>query len=190
MSEFLIQNSYRWGKVITPKEDGAEPFVKDLYLGLENENAPLSMYIRDMKNMESAFSSTNKVMKAIKEGKLDGEAIDAYCELFGDEGFAEAYGLEGNLYLPGSKFNNLHEILNCLSFAGYDVRSSWRAYRDTSQKIWVNLPNFYANLEGTSQFKKTPDDYNLEKPYPTLLIPNDIEPSQDSLPSSSSNPEN
>jgi hypothetical protein len=162
----MSQNSERWS-ILYKDEMGAaiQKKVKD---------SGFSIYPTSMETLVCMKDMLLVAVKHMRASGYDKTVCQTETKVFYDEYWDGIYGdAEGNLYAGEGMYNNLYQTLTSLTSLGYDVRPQWQQFRDLLKSIWVTLPDFY---KGDTEYSfEKPDDYDPEKPFPNLPIPQDID---------------
>lgn len=142
---------------------------KDSYLITDNSGKP---------EVIKLHSNIEALRDIIVSGTTEELELDGWDMFFGDEQY--------NLYTGAGNYKDDYNELMTLTKQGYDVRPQWRRFKQVLQDIWVALPEFYKGYNADHETRATergfsyqpinpPLDYNPNKPFPNLPVPQDID---------------
>ena len=140
-------------------------------LGNDYSNVHLSSQFLNLEGLALAVAGTARNMK--ESGFAPYVCHEKTEEFYLDGWDSGSYEYSG-LYSPTvSVVQELHDALFDLTYYGYNVKQQWKEYKGLIHKLWQSLPDLY---QGDTRYKiNKPKDYDPNKPFPNLPIPEDID---------------
>lgn len=145
------------------------------------------VYTVKLRNIADLLGELRTATQIMRKSDYNSNVCKNASLAFIKEDWDDLYGDgEGNLYVGEGRYNTLYNNLLGLTRLGYDVRPQWQKFKDILKEIWVLLPDFYkgynlsmevfASEKGFAyQPANLPVDYDPNKPFPNLEIPQDID---------------